>query len=332
MFAPLRHALRIAALAAAAWLSSGCTTAIVALHVYDRLTEGDPSPCFKLNSVQRALETRCGAYEPGSLKAVDLAQAGLQECPLALAVRDPALWPVVPDLLAIGAQPEACRTPPLAALAQALPCPDFTRATPAQREALRRVAELDARAIQPETLHALSCPAARDAGLDAVIADWQAQGRLAPGQLLFSPLGALHPSALHGPLAQALEAEGHGAHQALAAGGFEEALRQADLHALDWWLQREPGLVNQVPPLRAGQLPWVPLARVVVPGFIGDEARQRQVVDYLLAHGADPWRRLPHDSSQSPASLATRLHSPLAPLLQNAPLPAPSAGPLAAIR
>ena len=70
-------------------LFSGCTTTGLLLsaagvatdssvpwaivkHVHAKLTEGDPTPCVFLNSVQRALSERCGEFVPGSLKAEDI--------------------------------------------------------------------------------------------------------------------------------------------------------------------------------------------------------------------------------------------------------------------
>ncbi len=327
---PLPRLLAALALGLTAVLGSGCTTTLVVMHVYDKITEGDPTSCFKLNSVERALQQRCGAFVAGSLKAEDVRASGLPICPLTLATREPAFWPVLPELIAKGAAPESCATPPWVALAQAHPCPDFARATPAELQALRWVAQADARALHHDVVRALSCPNARAAGLDRVLDDWVAQDQLPPGVLAFGALGALHPSHLHSPLARTLEARGHTAGAALGAydgqlpGGFEEALRSGDFAALDWWLQRVPSLANRAPPSGSNQLPWVPLARVLTPSFMPDPALQRETVAWLLAHGADPDRALPHDRSQTVRTLAARLNSPLL-----AELRAPGAAPAA---
>ena len=335
----MRHLHRLAAavaFAAGSLLLGGCTTTLVVAHLVDKLTEGDPTSCFRLNSVDRALQPRCGAYHPGSLKAEDVRASGLPVCPLTLAARDPAFWPMLPELIAKGASPEACTSAPWVALAQANPCPDFAAASPREREALRWLAEADSRAIHHDVVRALSCPNARAAGLDTVLDRWLEQDQLRADTLPFGMLGALHPSHLRSPLARALEARGHSAQAALGAyhgqlaGGFEEALRTADFDALDWWVQRVPALVDRVPAAQANQLPWVPLARVITPAFVPEATRQRELVDYLLAHGAQPWRALPHDAQLSPATLAVMLHSPLADTLAGTRVAGVPAGTTAA--
>lgn len=107
-------------------------------------------------------------------------------------------------------------------------------------------------------------------------------------------------------------------------------MRTADFDALDWWVQRVPALVDRVPAAQANQLPWVPLARVITPAFVPDATRQRELVDYLLAHGAQPWRALPHDAQLSPATLAVMLHSPLADTLAGTRVAGVPAGTTAA--
>ena len=309
------------ALLAGTALLGGCTTTLVVMHVYDKITEGDPTSCYRLNTVDRALQPRCGSYVAGSLAPKDVTASGLPVCPLTLAARDPAFWPLLPELIDKGATPETCTTAPWVALAQAHPCPEFSRATPDQLQSLRWLAEADGHAIHHDVVRALSCPNARRAGLDSVLDQWLAQDQLHAGELPFGMLGALHPSHLNSPLARALEARGHtavaglGAYNGQLAAGFEEALRNADFDALDWWIQRMPALVNRVPPARADQLPWAPLARTITPAFMPDATKQREVLTYLLAHGADPWRALPHDPAMSPATLAAKMNSPLADAL-----------------
>jgi hypothetical protein len=326
-------------------LFSGCTTTSLLLgaagvatdssvpwaivkHVHGKLTEGDPAPCVFLNTVQRALSERCGEFVPGSLKAEDIQRPGMATCPLTVAARDPQFWPVLPELLAKGAQPERCTRSPLAALAQASPCPAFDTASPAALRALTWLAEADARAINHDVMRLLSCPSARAAGLDQVLDRWQAQGDLPTGTLAFSPLGALHPEHLDSPLARVLEAQGHTAQAALGAydgalpSGFELALRGSHWRALDWWLARAPQLANRVPPAQGNQLPWLPLARVLSPNFLEHPNTQAEMVEYLMARGASPWNKLPADPGRSIVQLAVDLRSPMLPLL-NPPPPAP---------
>ena len=297
-------------------LTPGCAAAAMLQHAYDKFTEGDPTPCNRLTTVARALTPRCGAYQPGSLLAKDVAAPGLPVCPLSLAARDPATWPMLPELLAKGALSASCMQAPLAALADAQPCPAFQSASAESLQALRSLADADPRSVQHDVVRLLSCPNARAAGLDSVLDAWLAHGLLPADGLGFSALGALHPNALPSPLSQALEAQGHRAATALTVpggrqiGGFDLALRSADRVALDWWFTRVPTLVNRVPAGRPGQLPWLPLARVITPGYLADPGDQAVMVAFLIGRGADPWQRLPHEPGQSVVSLARALNSP----------------------
>lgn len=317
----VKRVAAVAALVIVSLFGSGCTELVV-LHVYDKLTEGDPAPCIRLNSVDRALQERCLPFQPGSLVAKDIQQPGLPVCPLAVATRNPKFWPVLPELIAKGASPESCRESPWVALAHADPCPNFPAATPQELQSLRWLAEADANAIQHDVVRVLSCPKARLVGLDGVLDQWAANGQLDPGQLAFGALGALHPSHLGSPLALRLEARGHTAQQSLGgnggqlAPGFDEALRTGDFAALDWWLNRVPALANRAPPSRGGQLPWVPLARVLTPSFVPDADQQRQTVEYLLAHGANPRKPLPYDPRLTVVDYARQLNSPLLATLE----------------
>lgn len=330
-------------------LSGGCTTTSALLgatgiatdssptwdiikHIHAKLTEGDPASCAALNSAQRALTARCLPFQPGSLKVADIRSSGFQECTLTIAARDPQFWPVLPELLDKGAEPEACYQSPMVALAQAPNAPDFSKATPQQLRSLRFLAEVDARAVQHDVVRLLSSPNARAVGLDGVIDQWLVQGDLPAGRLPFSPLSALHPSALQTPLAAKLEAAGHTARAALGPylgkrpAGFEEALRTSDYAALEWWFQREPKLVDKVPSTQGAQLPWIPLARVVVPSFMNDAQAQSQMVSFLLRHGANPNQALPYQPGQTVVSFARTLKSPTVALLD--PPPAPKGTPV----
>ena len=310
-------------------LSAGCASMAMLKHALDKATEGDPTPCYKLNSVERALASRCGAYRPGTLLTKDVTASGLPQCPLKLAARDAEFWPVLPELLSKGASPEACDVSPLVALAQATPCPDFGRASRESLASLRFLAEADARAIHHDVVRMLSCPAARSAGMSSVLDDWLAQGQLPTRGLSFGVLAALDPTYLDSSFARAAEARGHTARAGLAAydgtltPGFDAALRTGNRVALDWWLDRVPELVNRVPPRQGNQLPWVPLARVLTPSYLAQPQQQDELVNYLLLRGADPWRSLPHDATQTPVTLARSLKSPSLALLDR---PARTAG------
>lgn len=334
----------VAALAGAAGLAAlgGCTTTslvmsaaglatdtsipwAIAKHVHAQLTEGDPVACGRLDSVQRALSARCGAFEPGSLKPQEVVARTWQVCPLKLAAREPQLWPVLPELIAKGARPEACAEAPLVSLAQQHACPDFAAAEPAVREALTWLAAHDGRAVHHDVVRLLSCPAAREAGLHAVLGDWQRAGRLQPAQLRFGMLGALHPDYLDSSFARQLEATGHSARAGLGGyegqrrSGFEEALHTSHYAALDWWLQRAPELANAVPPRAGSTLPWRPLAKVLAPGWLAAPASQPALVGFLLARGADPSLRLPHQPRLSVIAYAQQVQSPVLALLTAQP-------------
>jgi len=302
-------------------LSLGCAATAVLVYVADKSNEGEPTPCVSLNSVQRALSGRCGRYENGSLVAKEVMASGLPRCPLIIAAREPRFWPVLPELLAKGALPEACDQAPLAVLAQLDACPNFPSASPAALQAIRWLAEADAPAIQHDVVRMLSCPSARAAGLNSVLDGWLAQGLLPAQGLAFSPLGALHPDYLDSNFSRALEQQGHRASAALAAhagvlpAGFDLALRSGHRGALDWWLDRLPQLANRVPATQANQLPWLPLARVITPSYLTHPQQQAELVSYLMARGADPWRALPHDPGQSVVSYARQLKSPSLELL-----------------
>ena len=291
-------------------------------HVHAKLTEGEPAPCAALDSVERALSPRCGEFVTGSLRAADIASSGFSACALTTAARDARLWPALPELIASGARAETCTQPPLVALAQANDCPDLTAVPGDVRGAFTGLAQSDPRSVHHDVVRWLSCPRSRAAGIDHVLNDWLASGALAYGALSFSPLAALHPGAIGSPLSAALEARGHSVETAFGgyvgqrASGFEAALRSSDWAALDWWLARSPQLANRVP---GPQLDWLPLARVLAPGFVAHPDTRADMVGFLLARGADPRTRLPSDSSQSVVALARAMRSPLVEVLEGAP-------------
>ncbi len=293
-------------------------------HVHDKLVEGGPVPCFRLNTVERALAAHCAPYLPGTIRREDMALSRLPLCPLAVAAREPRNWPVLAELIDKGAMPEVCARAPLVELAQLQPCPDFSLATPASRDSLLWLAQADARSVHHDVVRMLSCPAARAAGFDRVLERWVAEGAMPVGRLGFSPLSALHPDLLGSPLAARLEAQGHGARAGLdpydgvLRPGFEEAFRSGHFTALDWWLTRAPDLADRVPPTQGNQLPWVPLAQALNPQALDQPGQQQAMVEYLLARGANPARRLPHQSDMTVLRLARQMGSPMLPLLERA--------------
>ena len=321
------------ALGAAGVATDTSMTWDIVKHIHGKLTEDDPTPCILLNSVQRALNARCD-YAPGSIKTADIAHSGLQECPLALATRDPRLWRALPELLEKGAKVDACPASPLVALADTDACPDFTAATPAVRAALVGLAENDPRAVQHDVFRMLGCRNARSAGMDTVLTYWLDHGALEPGKLSFSPLDAADPELLVTRFGHELEVAGHKPETALDGydgtlpSGFEMALRNSDWAALDWWLYRLPQLANLAPPQRGGQLAWVPLQRVLLPGYLSYPTSQKDMVEFLLARGASPRQKLPFDTGKTVLLFAMQMNSPMVAVLDP---PSPAASPATSV-
>jgi hypothetical protein len=352
---PMRRVPRllrlIGACALAGWLLGACSpislvagaagmatdtsmTWDIVKHVHGKLTEDDPTPCTLLNSVQRVLNERC-AYKPGSIRSADLAHTGLQQCPLALATRDPKLWRALPELLEKGASVDRCPASPLVALANADPCPDFVSASPEVRQALVTLAESDPRAVRHDVFRMLGCPKARAAGLDRVLTTWLDRGDLEPSKLSFSPLSAADPDLLVSRFGRELEVAGHKPEAALdgydgaLTSGFEEALRTSHWAALEWWLYRLPQLANQAPPQRGGQLSWVPLQRVLLPGFLQFPSTQHDMVVFLMARGANPRQKLPFDPGKTVIAFAAQMKSPMLAVLDPPAPPRPEAPAIA---
>ena len=68
-FPAMRHLHRPAAavaFAAGSLLLGGCTTTLVVAHLVDKLTEGDPTSCFRLGSVERALAAALAPTAPAA--------------------------------------------------------------------------------------------------------------------------------------------------------------------------------------------------------------------------------------------------------------------------
>jgi hypothetical protein len=298
-------------------------------HIHDKWVEGGPVPCYRLdNTVERALAIHCQPHAVGTIKAADVAAPNrLPMCPLAVAARDTRLWHVLPELIEKGAMPESCERAPLAELAQVDACPDFAAASPKVRESMMWLAQADARSVHHDVVRMLSCPKARVVGFDGAIARWIEQGQMPSAHLSFSPLSALHPDMLSSPLAARLEADGHRArtgldpYQGTLRSGFEEAFRSGNFEALDWWFARAPELANRVPPPQGNQLPWVPLAKTLSDDWLDNPNQKQRMVEYLLARGANPAVKLPHQPDMTVLRLARQMKSPMVPLLESAPAP-----------
>ena len=353
MFRTPRMPGPFAALVLGALLLSGCTapgliltgmgiatdtsmTWDIVKHVHAQITADDPTPCAMLNSVQRALNARC-PFEPGSIKTADLAKSGLQGCPLSVATSDMRVWRALPELIEKGAKSESCARAPLQDLAEADACPDFQSASPEVLKAIVHLAETDPRSVRHDVFRMFSCPRARAAGLDRVLVGWLDAGKLQPGTLSFSPLEAIDPQLLVSRFGRELQTAGHSPSAALdnydgaLPSGFEEALRTANWTALEWWFFELPQLANIAPPSRGGQMSWVPLQRVLLPGFLAEPAAQPEMVSFLLKHGANPRQKLPFDTSRTVIGFAKTIKSPVLALL-DAPAPAlPSAIPTTAL-
>ena len=290
-------------------------------HLHAKMTEGDDLPCRSLDSVTRALNARCGPFVPGSIQLADIKHSPLQGCALTVAASDPRLWAALPELLEKGAKPEICSRSPLVALAQSRSCPEFSAATPEVLTSLRDLAHADSRSINYDVVRMLSCPEAVRAGLDEPLMRWLERGELDYDKVSFGALDAVDPDYLNTLFSIGLERRGHtarnsfGGYAGLQPRGFELALRQSNWAALDWWLERMPELANKVPAAQGNQLPWVPLAKVLAPGFMASPKEQEQAISYLLARGADPWQKLPYDAGKSIVQLARSLKSPMVSLL-----------------
>jgi hypothetical protein len=60
---------------------------------------------------------------------------------------------------------------------------------------------------------------------------------------------------------------------------------------------------------------------VLVPNFLAYPDTRQDMVEFLLARGADPRRRLPSNDGQSVIGFAKQLKSPLVALLEAPPAP-----------
>jgi hypothetical protein len=295
---------------------SGCiTTAVILATKYaDKL----PPACSSLSSVERALTDRCGGYKTGELVAKDVNVRVLSACPLTNFAGNPALWHGLPELLAKGATPEQCAKPPLVAMAEKAPCPAFTRMSASTLDAVRWLAVADAGSLSGPVVHMLTCPEAMSTGLSSVVVQWAGQGSLNADASRFSVLSSIHPASLSQPWVNSLLVAGHQALRAVEmdSSGFEEALAKGDLATLDWWTQKVPSLVHRAPRKGAGYVPWLPLARIMTPGFAADDAARLRTAQYLMERGASIQASLPHERGQSVGDYARSVQPQMWPALQ----------------
>jgi hypothetical protein len=193
----------------------------VVKHIHGKLTENDAVPCVDLNSVQRALNARC-TYQPGSIRRADIVRTGLQECPLAVATRDPRLWRALPELLEKGARLDACRARRCSRSPRPTRCPDFAAAPPDVRDAIRSLAETIRGPCVTTSFACCRVRARAPSASTACSSTWLDRGDLQPGKLSFSPLGALDPDLLVSAFGRELESAGHRPEAALD--GYEGVL------------------------------------------------------------------------------------------------------------
>jgi hypothetical protein len=69
---------------------------------------------------------------------------------------------------------------------------------------------------------------------------------------------------------------------------------------------------------------WVPLQRVLVPGYLVRAEEQGDMVRFLMAHGANPRSKLPFDPGKTVVSFAATIKSPMVAVLD---APPPAAAP-----
>jgi hypothetical protein len=65
----------------------------------------------------------------------------------------------------------------------------------------------------------------------------------------------------------------------------------------------------------------VPLAKTLSNDWLDQPGQQQQMVEFLLARGANPAVKLPHQPDMTVLRLARQMNSPLVPLLESASVP-----------
>src|SRR5450631_84810 len=67
-------------LSAAGMASDSSVAWDIVKHIHAKLSEGDPAPCGLLDSVERALSPRCGAFVPDSLRHTEITSSPFGAC------------------------------------------------------------------------------------------------------------------------------------------------------------------------------------------------------------------------------------------------------------
>jgi hypothetical protein len=227
-----------------------------------------------------------------------------------------------------GATSERCARSPLQDLAEVDACPNFQAASPQVLKAFVYLAESDRARNPARRVSHVQLQQRRAAGLDQVLVGWLDPRRAAGGNALVQPARSARPGNARLALRRELQIAGHSPQRrsttttGVLQSGFEEALRTSNWAALEWWFYELPQLLNVAPPSRGAQLPFVPLQRVLLPGYLPDQAAQGEMVKYLLARGANPRQKLPFDPGRNVVGFAMSIRSPMLALLDE---PAPTA-------
>ena len=234
------------------------------------------------------------------------------------ATRDARLWRALPELIEKGAGYERCARSPLQDLAEIDACPNF-QAAPRRRscKAIVYLADNDPRSVRHDVFRMLSC---RNARAPSASTRCSSAGSIAascsPARCRSARSRRSIPRCWCRASAASCEVAGHSPQRCARplrrqpAGGFEEALRTSHWAALEWWFYELPQLANRAPPSRGAQMAWVPLQRVLLPGYLVNPDTQADTVRFLMAHGADPRIKLPFDQGKNVITFAAADQEP----------------------
>ena len=300
----------------------------VVKHVHGQLTEDDPTPCVDAQQRAARAQRRAASYVAGQHP-----HAPTSPAPACRSARSPSRR---------------------ATRGSGAPCPSCSKRArssspaPARRcrtlAADRRLPELRRRvaggpegdrsprrgrpargpprrvphALLPERARGRPRPGARD---------WLDRGELAARQALVQPARRARPR----PARDALRPRARGRRPparalrsttttAVLPSGYEQALRNEPLGrdrlvAVRAAAARQPGAAE-----RGAQMAWVPLQRVLVcRASCQHPEAQRDMVLFLMAHGADPRRQLPFDPGRNVLAFAAPIKSPMLAVLDAPP-------------